>query len=337
MEITHNTQLTSAEIASLWMAYQNDSMSIQFINYALNHVKDEKVVSILEYALGLSQQHVEFMENLFIAEQIATPEGFSKDDVNLSAARLYTDDFFLVYIQNLGKLGMVAYGLALSNAARSDLIQHFKQCLSTSSELFDQAVQLKLSKGIYTRAPFIPYPQMVEYIDEKSYFSGGWFSEKRSLNVMEITGLYYNLERNTLGTALITGFSQVARSKEVRQYMSRGRDISKKHAQVFSTLLTDDYLAAPATWDVQPTDSTDSPFSDKLMMYLITSLIASGIGQYGAAIGSSQRADLITTYTRLTAEIAKYAKDGANIMINKGWMEKPPQAVDRKQIAKGKA
>lgn len=329
-----NPELTAAEIASLWSTYQSDSMGIQTLNYAISQVEDKEICTVLEYALSLSEKHVTFLTDLFIAEKMAVPTGFTEQDVNLNAPRLYTDNFFLVYIQNLGKLGMTAYSTALSNAARLDIIDYFKECLSSSAELLDRSVQLSLSKGIFARAPFIPKEENVQYVKKQHYLSGGWFSDKRPLNAIEITNLYFNIERNTLGTALIIGFNQVASSKEVRQYMARGRDISRKHVELFSKLLHEDYLTVPSTWDAQPTDSNTSPFSDKLMMFHISTMNAAGIGQYGASIGVCQRADLVVTYTRLMAEIGKYAEDGANIMIKNGWMEKPPQAANRKKIAK---
>jgi len=76
-------------------------------------------------------------------------------------------------------------------------------------------------------------------------------------------------------------------------------------------------------------DSTIAPFSDKLMVFHTTAMIAVGIGNYGTAAGTCQRIDLSVLYTRLSAEIAKYAEDGANLMIKNGWLEEPPQADDR--------
>jgi hypothetical protein len=35
------------------------------------------------------------------------------------------------------------------------------------------------------------------------------------------------------------------------------------------------------------------------------------------------RRDLATQYTRLTSEMEQYREDGANILINNGWMEQP--------------
>jgi hypothetical protein len=40
--------------------------------------------------------------------------------------------------------------------------------------------------------------------------------------------------------------------------------------------------------------------------------------------------DLAAQYHRLMAEIEQFAEDGANIMIEKGWLEQPPKAPDRK-------
>lgn len=337
MNTQPNLELTSAEIASLWSNYQSDSMAVQTISYALSQVEDKDIRSVLKVALSLSQQHVQFIEKLFTYEQFAIPNGFSAQDVNLNAPRLYTDDFFLMYIQNLGKLGMTTYAMALSNAARSDIMHYYKQCLSTSADLLVKASEVKLKKGIFSRAPYIPKPKIAEFVNDQHYLSGGWFSNKRPLNATEITNLYYNIERNTIGAALIIGFSQVAQSPKIRKYMGRGRDISEKHIEIFNKIMRDDHLPSPSAWDAQATDSVESPFSDKLMMFHILTMNSSGIGQYGAAIGTCQRADLITTYTRLTVEIAKYVEDGANLMIKNGWMEKPPQAPDRKQIAKNKS
>jgi len=65
-------------------------------------------------------------------------------------------------------------------------------------------------------------------------------------------------------------------------------------------------------------------------------LNAGGIGYYGKSLATSPRRDLSANYVRLTAEIGHYADDGVDIMIQNGWLEQPPQAVDRDQLSKGK-
>jgi hypothetical protein len=126
----------------------------------------------------------------------------------------------------------------------------------------------------------------------------------------------------------------VAQSQQVREYMVRGKDIASKHIEVFSSLLHEDDLPSPMSWDAEVMNSTVAPFSDKLMMFHIGVLVASGIGHYGAGLSTSSRRDLSAHYTRLSAEIAQYTEDGANIMIDNGWMEQPPQAEDRKELAR---
>jgi hypothetical protein len=232
----------------------------------------------------------------------------------------------------MGKIGIEAFGMALANSARLDQCQYFTNCLTEYTQLFNQATQVLLSKGNYTRPPHIPKPKQVQYVQKQSYLTG-WFGKRRPLNSIEISNIYFSMIRNILGQALVTGFSQVAMSKEVRNYMIRGRDISAKHIEIFGSTLSEDHLPSASKWDAQATDSTVAPFSDKLMMFHVTALISIGISHYGASFGTSARRDLGALYPRLMAEIANYAENGANIMIDNGWLEQPPQAPDRDQLA----
>lgn len=86
------------------------------------------------------------------------------------------------------------------------------------------------------------------------------------------------------------------------------------------------------SWDAHILDSTVAPFSDKLMMFHTTTLIAAGIGNYGTAAGTCERMDLNALYTRLSAEIALYAEDGANLMIKYALLEEPPKAADHQAL-----
>lgn len=81
---------------------------------------------------------------------------------------------------------------------------------------------------------------------------------------------------------------------------------------------------------------TKKVFSDKLIMFHVTGMIAAGIGNYGMALAASPRRDIGVKYASLIPEISLYAEDGANIMINEGWMEEPPQNINRDHLAKGK-
>jgi hypothetical protein len=114
----------------------------------------------------------------------------------------------------------------------------------------------------------------------------------------------------------------------------RGTEISKKHVEVFSNSLKDDDLPSPMTWDADIMDSTDAPFSDKLMLLHTIFLYGICIEHYGFAMVISPRRDLGVQYVRLSAEIATFVDDGVELLIAKGWMEKIPGAVDRDALIK---
>jgi hypothetical protein len=164
----------------------------------------------------------------------------------------------------------------------------------------------------------------------------GWFGRRRSLIASEIKYLYFNHQRNAIGKAVLLGFGQVAQQKAVVRFFSRGVDMAHKHVQIFSSVLYENDVPAPPTYSDLVTSSTEPPFSDKLMMYLVNSLIQSGYAMYGLALSFSARHDLALHYTRLMMEVGQYADDGAQLMIQNDWMEKPPQAPDRRDLMKHK-
>jgi hypothetical protein len=333
MEINHDTRLSSAEISQIWAAYQNDTLTVCVLRYFLTHVEDNDIRSLTEYALSMSESHVQKLTVFFNEEKFPVPMGFTEEDVNVNAPRLYSDTFILFYLQQVGKLGMSAYSVATAVSARLDIHKYFFECLNEYGNLHRMANEILLAKGLYVRAPYIPYPDSVEFVQKQSFLTG-WFGDRRPLISLEIANLYDNIQRNSLGVAVLMGFSQTAQSKRVSQYMVRGKEIAAKHVEIFGSLLWEENIPSPVTWDADVTTSTAAPFSDKLMMFHTTSLIAIGIGYYGTSMSTSMRRDIQSHYSRLIAEIGKYAEDGANIMIDNGWMEKPPQSPDRQKIIK---
>ncbi|MFD2045406.1 DUF3231 family protein [Ornithinibacillus salinisoli] len=335
METEHNIPLTSAELATLWSTYLLDSMSICMFTHFIEKVNDKEIKPILEKADRLSHSHIKIIEKIFYNEGIPIPKGFNKEDVNPNAPRLFQDSFFLNYIKHMTKGGLSTYGAILPNMVRKDIREFFSSSLVSTTELYNEATSLLLSKGIEIRPPYIPYPKDIDFVKSQSFLAG-WFGEQRPLTGHEIMNLYANVQTNKIGEAISLGFAQVAKSKEVRAYMQRGKEIAKKHTDVFANYLRQYDLPVPMTWDHEVTELTESPFSDKLMMFQISILSANGIGNYGFSIGTSQRKDLTTNYARLTAEVGLFAEDGMNIMIDNGWIERPPHASDRGSLIKHK-
>ncbi|MCM3584854.1 DUF3231 family protein [Mesobacillus maritimus] len=330
---THHIRLTSSEVGGLWANYIADSMFVCVYKYYLAKVEDEETKKILEHALDVSQQHVQVVTKIFKEEGHAIPLGFTENDVNVDAPRLFSDEFFLFYTKHMTKGALVTYGAILPHTFRKDIREHFMSCISSTMELFNETTDLLLSKGIEVRSPYIPYLQEVDMV-EKQHFLAGWMGKQRPLSAAEITHLYSNVQTNHMGTSVITGFAQVANSKEIRDYFRRGIVIAKKQIEVFSKYLHENNLPVPVTWDAEVQDITESPFSDKLMLYQISMMTAAGMGNYGTAISASPRRDIAADYVRLQGEIGLYAEDGLNLQIKHAWMERPPHAADRDELMK---
>lgn len=123
---------------------------------------------------------------------------------------------------------MNAYTMALGLSARVDICEFFTECVASSAELMNKARSILLSKGLFIRPAYIPYPEKIEYIHHEKFIMG-LFKEDRSLLSIELSHLHLNMHTNELGSSLLRGFSQVASSKDVREYMFRGKEIAKKH------------------------------------------------------------------------------------------------------------
>lgn len=324
--------LTSAEIAALWAEYMNNTLAACVLSHFMEVAKDEDVKPVLASALTLSQKIAFEVRGVFARDNIAVPVGFSSQDVFKGAPRLYSDSFALFYIKQMARIGMSAYATALPFTTRPDLRSMFFQFNTNSMELDEQVTSTLLNKGIFVKAPHIPVPRNVEFAQDPG-FLGSLLGEKRTLHAVEVTHLFANLMTNSLGKALIIGFAQVASAPEIRDFFLRGMGIAKKNIDVLSNLLRADDLPAPITWDAEISDSRQAPFTDKLMMFHTAALTAASFGFYGLGMAASSRSDLVTLYGRLMAENADYAKEAANIMIKHNWLEAPPKAADRKELA----
>lgn len=327
----HDIRLTSGEITPLWTGYLGDSMTNCMLKYFLNKVEDAEVRPIVEYALGLTEEHIAFKNELFQNEKFPIPHAFTENDVNINAPRLFSDGFMLLYLRNMGIVGTAMYAVAIATSSRKDIRTFYNHNLKTAAELLEKATSTLQSKGILPRSPYIPYPDSVEYVQKEGWLNG-LLGDRRPLNTGEITQLFMNIMTNCVGQALMLGFSQVANTKEVVEYIVRGRDISSKHIEVFSSLLRDDILPVPMTWETDISNSKEAPFSEKLMVYHTLFLSALGLGNYGAALAGSTRRDLAAVYLRLAAEIGTYADDIAEFMIKNNWMEKMPGATERNAL-----
>ncbi|WCK55245.1 DUF3231 family protein [Aneurinibacillus sp. Ricciae_BoGa-3] len=329
----HKIRLTSVELSSLWNTYMSDSVTTCFLSYFLEKVEETEIKQVIKLALNQAQKQIERVTQIFKEDKIPIPHGFGKDDVNTNAPRLYSDTFFLNYIHQMSRIGVLLHGNYLTLSARSDIRSLYNDLLNFSRETHNKATEVLLAKGLYIRPPYIDVPDEIHYVRDQSYL-GGIFRVARPLNATEITHYYLNIQSNNLAKALLMGFSQVAKSEELREFFIRGRDLCKKQIQKFSDLFSKDNLPVPMSWDTDVTDAKDSPFSDKIMAFHVASLMSITVMNYGGSMAVTFRRDLVAQYATLMDDFLRYAEDTANIMIKHGWLEEMPKANNRDELVR---
>lgn len=326
MDSNSNLKLTSTEIGALWTTYMNDSLVTDVLRYFLEKVKDSEIKPNIEYALSITQGHIQRISDIFNKEGYPIPQGFTEEDVNINAPTLYTDNFYLFYLRNIARLNLDAYGIALTLMSRQDTIDFFTDGIFTATELTRRVINTIITKGLLIAPPNIIIPDKIDFIKKNSFLTG-FLGEHRRLTALEISLLYANIQLNVIGSAMLTGFSQVAESSKISEFMTQGVYIAKKHIEAFSNKLEVEDIPAITTSETYVTDSKQAPFSDKLMQAHVNNLISIGFDNYSTALVTSMRHDLQADYLRLMTEIAKFGMESISIMIEKGWLEQPPQAI----------
>ncbi|MDD3654507.1 MAG: DUF3231 family protein [Desulfotomaculaceae bacterium] len=317
-------RLTSSELANLWASWMESSIKERIVQYFIKIVEDPDIKQALEYFLEVAKKHLKIISQIYAREKHPIPIGFTDEDVNLDAPRLFTDSLILYFLKDIAVVRLDGYSTALQMSVRSDVRKFFTECVADSAEMYNRTVSIMLSKGLNIRPPYIPVPEKVDFIKKQNYLAG-YLGKQRTLNSIEISHIFLGLQKNLLRGAVFNGFGHVTASEQVKKYMVRGKKIANKHIKIFSSLLINNNLPVSMAWDSGVIDSNIAPFSDKLMMQQARVNNSVLIAAYWRAVPVMRR-DLGLDFTRLAAEVLKYLEDGFNILIENSWLEEPPQA-----------
>ncbi len=319
-------------MGKLWATYTGNTMAKCVLSYYLNNVEDEDIKKVLEYALDLAKTYVIEIGEIFKQENFPIPVGLTDEDVYLDAPRLFSDEFYLYYLQYAGKAGMSIYSSAIAIVTRKDISDFFVKALSDVVKLMTDTSDILKSKGMLMNAPAVPNPKEVDFVNKQSFFNG-YLGDVRQLHGLEIAHLFDNINNDITSKALIIGFSQGAQDKKVRKFLERGRNINKKHIEMLSKKLNEDNLPSPSLLDHMVTSSTIPPFSDKLMVIHKMDMFSMKLREYAKGASVNGRRDIGALYARFLMDVSLYVEDAANIMIEHGWMEQPPITVNRNKLS----
>ncbi|KKI92900.1 hypothetical protein WQ54_06895 [Bacillus sp. SA1-12] len=327
--------ISASEVGTLWLTYEEKTLIMRMLEYFIEKTDDQQAKNILG---GLWQELNFFVlqiEQLFEDQGIVKPVGFTSEDVNLEAPKLYDNGFDIMFVRILKEVSMGMYTINMNMAYNDKVMQIFEGLTTVTQKIYKLATLYLLERGILTLPPKVTMPKTTEFIKSKAYMKGFKFvGDKRALNDIELGFLHHGIETNNIGMQLITGFAQCAEHKEVKQYFQKGKELAKKQIKIMEDILLESDVQFSATSGSTVTTSTIAPFSDRLMMHCI--YLLNGFGIVGSSFGTffCLRNDISLKLTLLAKDIYFYGQDGVKIKIKHGWFEEPPQMEDRSEIIK---
>jgi hypothetical protein len=330
-----NLKLTSSEIGTLWGEYVNGTAVDTINRYMVTIIEDAAIKAIFEDAIETyakqKNQMVTFLEN----EGFPVPIGFTESDLYKGKQRLFTDIFCLNYLHIMTLHGLLGHSTSLGVSVRKDLRYFYDACDNDGKRMYHQTIELLLEKGNFQRDPLFYPAKNPEYVSSND-FMDGFFGKGRMLSATEIISISFNLKKSIMAKTLSIAFSQVAQSKEVRKFLEEAEKVSDQQIKTLTKIMQTDNLPAPKSWETEVTDSTDSPFSDKLMLYHIGFLFQAAQNYHGTGLASAMRTDLVAAYETTILKNLMVTKKWFNIMVQNKWLEQPPLAPNRKEIAQEK-
>ncbi|HWP95454.1 MAG TPA: DUF3231 family protein [Syntrophomonadaceae bacterium] len=216
-------------------------------------------------------------------------------------------------------------------STRSDVLDYYTFRSSSSIMLFKKAVNLLLVKGSYVGPPSVTIQNGTDMVKKQNFLTG-FLGEKRPLLAQEVSGIFSLALPNYIGKYLLMGFRQTARSKKVREFMDRGINLTTKMVDTMGSILEAEEIPLPTVSDIMVTESTEPPFSDRLMMHQLTLLNTCGMLNAAYLLKNSFRHDIKAKFMKVMPAAGDYAEDATNILIENGWFEEPPRTVDRREL-----
>ena len=333
----NNVPITSSELGTLWMTYLKNKMLLRMLDYFLEKENDTAAKDIMSSYYTNSTNFTNEIELIFNNEGAAIPIAFSSNDVHKDAPPLWDNYFDIIFLRVMMKLSLGFDALHQGMAYRSDIIDFYKRCIDTPKETYDRCTRFLNEKGILARPPYVSMPKEATFVEQKGYMKGiKLFGSKRSLNTIEIAHIYNVLEANVMGTQLMTGFAQAATESEVTDYFLKGKELAKKIVSDLTQIMQESDIQAPSTWAGRATDSTVTPFSDKMMMFCSTLISSFALGANAIGTSLSLRSDLPKKLIEIATDTYQFASEGGQLMIKHNWLEEPPQMEDRNELTKSK-
>jgi len=326
--MSEKPKITSSEVGTLWATYREKTFILRVLEHLIPNADNEKAKQIMTDLHQNLSTYVEKIKTLFENEGAAIPIGFSSQDVNINAPKLFENGFDILFLRTIKEVSMALYTLNMGKSYREDVVNIYKDLTTITQSCYNECTQYLLERAILTRPPFVPMPIAGEYINDLHYLNGfNLMGGTRQMNTIEFSSIFHAIETNKIGMIIMSAFSQVAQDTEVQQYFHKGMEISKKIVEEFSKILLEDDISPTLSSGGNATNSKNSPFSDKLMLYCNFLFCNLSIGGNAFGFAFHLRNDLKMKALLSAKDVVDYADEGTKLMVKKGWMEKPPGLI----------
>ncbi|HYE11419.1 MAG TPA: DUF3231 family protein [Patescibacteria group bacterium] len=149
------TELTAAELGHLFTTYITNTMAKCGLTYFIQTTNDTDIKSMTETSLTAASDMVDKVKDIYQKVNHPIPQGFTDEDVNLKAAKLFSDTFVLNYLRFNQQYALFTYSTALMQSTRADVRTFFSYCVDISRELYNKTQDMLLSKGLFL--DLLPY------------------------------------------------------------------------------------------------------------------------------------------------------------------------------------
>jgi len=322
--------LTSAEVSSVWAGYMKGSFEQRFFDYFLLTTDDGEIKKIVERMLKQSRINMDVAQTIFTNEKIEIPVGFTDEDVRVEALKMFSDTFILFFCNDIILLSLSTFSSAISDCSRKDVRKYLRTSLEFTLNMQDDINDLMISKGVYLKPPQIAIDNVVDFVAEQKYLMG-FLGGLRPINVAEITNLSRIIHRAQFSKMILVAFGKIAKSEEVGQHFSKGRNEIQKVLDSLQEILEKENIPISASSDYEIFDIDVSPFSDKLMLFFVNMCL--GIfcfNMISQALTSSFRSDIVSKVSKIMNDMKHFYGEGLKLTIKEGWLERPPQSINRR-------
>lgn len=163
---------SSTELGSLWTTYHKKTMILRILEYLIEKSDDQKAKDLMSGLFEKLHPMVIELKTMLENDGAAPPIGFTKEDVNLYATKLYENGFDIMFCRILKEISMGMYVLHMTTSYREGIVTFYKQLTDLSQTYYNQFTQYLIEKDFLPRPNYTTMPNSVDYITDKSYMKG---------------------------------------------------------------------------------------------------------------------------------------------------------------------